>query len=144
MASIQVLVLSPSGLLSVVGLLHRPDPIIPTPAESWQDAIIDLLIPTYKEEANIILCLSSIFKQTLLPHRIILIDDASKDKTVEYAQLFSQLTGHEINITERDHNEGKTPSLHYMVDESTSDVLCIVDGDTILRSDNYIERLVSE
>lgn len=144
MASIQVLVLSPSGFLSIVGLLHRSDPVIPTPMEDWKQANIDLLIPTYNEEANVLLCLSSILNQTVIPTRIIIVDDASKDRTVEFAERFSQLIDHHISVLVHEKNEGKTPSLHHMINESTADVVCVVDGDTILRSNHYIERLVQE
>lgn len=144
MAAISYLVLSPSGFMGVIGLLHGPDKTVPTPQENWRDATVDLVIPTHNEESNIVLCLASILKQTLKPKRVILFDDASTDSTVRYAKDYAQMAGLELTIMQRDHSEGKTPSINFIAHESQADVLFVIDGDTMFGSDNYIERLVQE
>ncbi len=144
MAALPYLVLSPSGIMGVIGLLHGPDRTVPTPQENWCEATIDLLIPAYNEEKNIVLCLSSILKQTRKPQRIILVDDASTDRTVEYAKAYSQMMDIKLEIIQHEHNEGKTPALNYVSHDSQADVLFVLDADTILLSENYIERVVME
>lgn len=144
MAFVPYFVLGPTALMGLIGLLHGPDRTIPTPAEDWKQATVDLLIPAFNEEKTIVLCLSSIMRQTLKPRKIYLYDDASTDRTIQYAQFYAQLNHIDLNVIQRKQTEGKTPSVFYAAEESDADVLAIVDGDTILRSDNYLERLVQE
>jgi len=144
MAVIPYLVISPNAFLSIMGLIHGPDKTEPTPAEDWRDAKVDIVIPAFNEERNIPLCLASIAGQTLRPRRIILIDDGSHDKTEEYAKSFAELNDMEIQVIKRKASIGKTPTIKRQAREFDSDVEFILDGDTILESENYIERTVQE
>lgn len=144
MAFIPYFVLGPTVLMGFIGLLHGADRTVPQPSEDWEKATVDLIIPSYNEEKNIVLCLASIARQSLQPRQIVIYDDASNDKTILYAQFYAQMKHINLKIIQRTHNEGKTPSIHHGAHESDADVLAVVDGDTILRSDNYLERLVRE
>lgn len=137
-------VISPNTVLSIVGLLHGPDKTVPTPPEDWRMATVDVVIPAYNEEYNIVLCLESILRQTLKPNRIILIDDGSSDKTLEYAETFCNENGVELISIQREKSIGKTPTIKRQSREFDSDVEFILDGDTVLESENYIERTVEE
>ena len=144
MAFIPYFVVGPTALMGLIGLIHGPDRTIPTPAQDWEKATVDLLIPTYNEEKTIILCLASIIRQTLQPRQILIYDDASNDKTIDYVRSFAELHSIKLKIIKREHKAGKTPSVCYIATESDADVIALVDGDTVLRSDNYLERLVQE
>lgn len=144
MATTPYFVLSPNTILSIIGLLHGPDTTQPNPKDDWREATVDVVIPALNEENNIVLCLSSLLRQTLKPKRIILIDDGSNDKTISNAQDFCALNGVELIAIHRDKPIGKTPTLKRQSREFDSDVEFILDGDTILESDNYIERTVEE
>ncbi|TET69705.1 MAG: glycosyltransferase family 2 protein [Candidatus Aminicenantes bacterium] len=144
MATIPYLIVSPNTIISILGLIHGPDKTVPTPVEDWREAKVDVVIPAFNEERNIPLCLASIAKQTLRPRRIILIDDGSHDKTSEYAKAFCELNEMEILIIKRKAPIGKTPTVKRQAREFDSDVEFILDGDTILESENYIERTVQE
>ncbi|MEJ2414362.1 MAG: glycosyltransferase family 2 protein [Sulfurimonas sp.] len=144
MAAVSYFVVSPNLVLSVLGLLHGPDETVPTPAEKWEDATISVVIPALNEEKNIVLCLNSVAKQTIKPDKIILIDDGSKDNTVAYAEEFCKENGMDIIVIKRDHPIGKTPTIKRQAREFLSDVEFILDSDTVLESENYIERTVQE
>ncbi|STX29748.1 glycosyltransferase, family 2 [Legionella beliardensis] len=144
MAFIPYFIIGPTSILSIIGLLRGPDKTVPTPAEDWRKATVDLLIPSYNEEKTIILCLSSLSRQTLKPRQIYIVDDASKDHTVTYARLFAEFKHLDIKIIKRELNEGKTPSVYHICNESDADVIALLDADTILRSSNYLERIVEE
>ena len=144
MATTPYFILSPNTVLSIIGLIHGPDDTVPTPAEDWHTATVDVVIPAVNEESNIPLCLASLARQTRKPKRIILIDDGSQDRTVEYAKTFCELNGMELTAIRRAHSIGKTPTLKRQSRESDSDVEFILDGDTVLESENYIERIVEE
>ena len=85
MATAPWFVLSPNALLSAIGLLHGPDKTVPTPALDWKTATVDVVIPAFKEEDNIVHCLASIARQTFKPRNVIVVDDGGKDQTVPRA-----------------------------------------------------------
>jgi len=88
MASIYPFLISPNTILSILGLIHGKDKTIPTPAEDWHKATVNVVIPALNEEDNIALCLASIARQTKRPEKIMLIDDGSTDRTVAFAEDF--------------------------------------------------------
>jgi glycosyltransferase involved in cell wall biosynthesis len=144
MATTPYFILSPNTVLSLIGLLHGPDETVPVPAADWRAATVDVVIPAFNEESNIPLCLAALARQTRKPQRIILIDDGSRDRTVEYAKAICALNGMELIAISREHSIGKTPTLKRQSREFDSDVEFILDGDTVLESENYIERVVEE
>lgn len=144
MATTPYFILSPNTVLSIIGLIHGPDKTVPSPTEDWRTATVDVVIPAYNEESNIPLCLAALARQTRKPQRIILIDDGSQDRTMEYARTFCELNGMELIAIHREHSIGKTPTLKRQSREFDSDVEFILDGDTVLESENYIDRLVEE
>jgi glycosyltransferase involved in cell wall biosynthesis len=144
MATLPYFVFSPSTILSIGGLLRGPDKTTPTPAEDWRLATVDVVIPALNEAENIVPCLASVARQTLRPRRIILVDDGSTDATVVRARLFCDLQQIELTIIQRRSPIGKTPTIKRQAREFDSDVEFILDADTVLESDNYIERTVEE
>jgi glycosyltransferase involved in cell wall biosynthesis len=144
MATAPWFVLSPNALLSAIGLLHGPDKTVPTPAEDWRTAVVDVVIPAYKEEDNIIHCLASLARQTRRPRHIILVDDGGKDETVPRAREYAAAAGLDLTVIERASSIGKTPTIKRQSREFDSDVEFILDGDTFLESPDYIERCVQE
>lgn len=144
MATAPWFVLSPNALLSVVGLLRGPDKTVPTPAQDWQQAVVDVVIPAFKEEDNIIHCLASLARQTKKPRNIILVDDGGKDATVPRAREYAGAVGLPLTVIERASSIGKTPTIKRQSREFDSDVEFILDGDTYLESPDYIARCVQE
>lgn len=144
MATAPWFVLSPNALLSAVGLLRGPDKTVPTPAEDWQLAVVDVVIPAFKEEDNIIHCLASLARQSKRPRNIILVDDGGKDQTVPRAREYATAVGLDLIVIERASSIGKTPTIKRQAREFDSDVEFILDGDTFLESPDYIERCVQE
>ncbi len=144
MAVFPYFVLSPNTITSLVGILHGPDPTIPTPSEDWRDARVNVVIPARNEERTLPLALASLARQTLKPHRLILVDDGSEDHTIEYAREFCALNDMELVAIQRRSPIGKTPTIKRQAREFPADVEFILDGDTVLTSENYIERTVEE
>ena len=144
MATAPWFVLSPNALLSAIGLLRGPDKTVPTPAEDWRTAVVDVVIPAYKEEDNIIHCLASLARQTKRPRHIILVEDGAKDQTVPRAKEYAAAVGLDLTVIERASSIGKTPTIKRQAREFDSDVEFILDGDTFLESTDYIERCVQE
>ena len=144
MAVMPYFVISPNTVVSLLGLLHGPDKTEPTPAEDWRDAVIDVVIPAYNEQANIVLALDSLLSQTMRPHKIVLVDDGSQDHTLDYARRFARDNGLALDVIRREHSVGKTPTLKHQARTSDADVELVLDADTALESSTYIERVVQE
>lgn len=144
MATIPYFILGPNTVVSLLGLARGADKTVPTPVEDWRDATVDVIIPALDEEQTIVQCLASVMRQTLRPRRIMLIDDGSRDRTVALAKAFCAHQGVELTAIQRRKPIGKTPTVKRQARELDSDVEFILDGDTILESDDYIERTVQE
>ncbi|MBP6299556.1 MAG: glycosyltransferase [Arenimonas sp.] len=144
MATAPWFIISPNTVLSLIGLIHGPDKTVPSPAKDWRTAVVDVVIPAFHEQDNITYCLASLMSQTLAPRQIILVDDGGKDKTIELARQFASANQMNLLVIERASSIGKTPTIKRQAREFDSDVEFILDGDTFLEDDNYIERCVQE
>jgi len=144
MATAPWFVISPNALLSAFGLLHGPDRTAPTPIADWHTAVIDVVIPAYRETENITHCLVSLARQTMKPRHVIVIDDGSGDQTAQLAETAAQRLGIRITVIRRASSIGKTPSIKRQAREYDADVEFILDGDTYLESEDYIARCVEE
>jgi glycosyltransferase involved in cell wall biosynthesis len=144
MATTPYFVLGPATLLSTLGLMRGPDKTTATPAEDWRTATVDVIIPALNEEDHIVLCLAGILRQTVRPRQIVLVDDGSTDRTIEVAEAFCRF--HHLNLVtiRRRKPIGKTPTIKRQARELDSAVEFILDADTVLESENYIERTVQE
>jgi glycosyltransferase involved in cell wall biosynthesis len=131
-------------VMSLFGLMKGADKTVPTPQEDWGEAKVDVIIPALNEEKRIVRCLASVMRQTLKPRRIVIVDDGSRDQTLERAKAFCAFHDIELVPIQRASPIGKTPTIKRQAHELDSDVEFILDADTILESDNYIERTVQE
>jgi glycosyltransferase involved in cell wall biosynthesis len=137
-------VFSPNTLLSVIGLIRGRGTVAPAPAEDWRNASVAVVIPALNEQENIIRCLASVLRQTIRPHKIVVVDDGSSDATAARALAFCEFHGLDVLVVKRVNSIGKTPTLKDQARALDSDVLFVLDADTLLESDNYLERTVQE
>ena len=137
-------VLGPNTVLSLLGLVRKTDHTVSAPAQDWREIKVDVVIPAHNEEATIILCLESLFRQTLKPRRIVLMDDGSKDRTRVLALRYAAERGFAVESMRVEASVGKTPGVKRNARELDGDVIFILDGDTLLISPDYIERAVKE
>ena len=91
---------------------------------------VDIIVPAYNEEVNIVKSLKNLLKCDYPNFHIIFIDDGSKDET--FNKAFEAFNGH-ANITLLSKtNGGKASALNYGIDRSTSDYVVCIDADTQL------------
>jgi glycosyltransferase involved in cell wall biosynthesis len=143
-AQLPYFVFSPNTLLSVIGLMRGADSTPPTTSGDWHEATVDVIIPALNERENIVRCLESVLRQTLRPRHIVLVDDGSSDDTAERARAFCEFHGVDLRLVRRVRSIGKTPTIKEQARTLDSDVLFVLDADTVLESDNYIERTVQD
>ena len=137
-------VLSPNTLLSVIGLMRGGDTTRPTPAKDWRAATVDVVIPAHNEQDNIVRCLASVLQQTLQPRSIVLVDDGSSDATAERAAAFCTFHGVELVVIRRSTSIGKTPTIKEQARALDSDVLFVLDADSVRESPKYLQRTVHD
>ena len=124
--------------------MRGPDTTSATPARDWRSVSVDVVIPAHNEQHNIVRCLASLLGQTRQPRTIVLVDDGSTDATADLARAFGEFHGVAIRVVRRPVSIGKTPTIKDLARTLDSDVLFVLDADTLLESKTYIERLVEE
>src|SRR5690554_401708 len=106
------------------------------------------VIPTYNEEAFIGKMLQSLIEQTLLPEKVVVVNDSSTDKT---AEIIGQFTGkypfiqQVYNPSENKHLPGSKVIRAFQKGfetlDNSYDLIVKLDADLILPK-NYFERIV--
>lgn len=99
-------------------------------------------IPTYNEEATIAILLEKILDQTseyAQIEKIHIVDDNSKDKTIEKIKEF---TDKRIQYAIREKRSGQTSAQNLIFDEATTDVVLILEADTYPAEREYVDRMV--
>lgn len=144
MAALSYWLISPSFMLALAGKIRGWDRAVPTPQRDWHSVIVDVLVPARNEEAKIAIALESLLEQDFPVRRIVVVDDASTDRTSEIVSRFAALSGREIVLVRRDKPAGKTPGMRELCETSDADVIFILDGDTVLIDRDYISRNVEE
>lgn len=92
---------------------------------------ISIIIPAYNEEKYISECIESIRKQTLsIDTEIIVIDDGSTDKTVEFSKELK------IIVLQQTH-KGSGAARNLGLTKATGDFILFLDGDDRLEEDAF-------
>jgi len=106
-----------------------------------------IIIPAYNEEKNIELTLNSILKQTLLPKKIIVVNDNSTDRTAEIINNFSnkyEFIKVKTTNSEQIHLPGSKIIQAFNIGlealDENYDFIVKLDADLIL-PENYFERM---
>lgn len=85
---------------------------------------ISVVIPAYNAAASIKAALESCLAQTVQPHEIIVVDDASTDDTVEIVQHYDSVT-----LLQQTKNAGPSAARNRGWDAATGDIVAFLDSD---------------
>ncbi|MGI5260872.1 glycosyltransferase family 2 protein [Streptomyces angustmyceticus] len=97
---------------------------------------ITVIVPAHNEEEGLPATLESLARQTVRPDRVLVVDDASTDRTGEVA------SSHGVTVLRPPHNLGsKAKAQNYALPQCTTDLVLAVDADTVLAPD-YIETVL--
>jgi cellulose synthase/poly-beta-1,6-N-acetylglucosamine synthase-like glycosyltransferase len=109
------------------------------------DLDVTVVIPARNEERMIKRCVESLFNQTCLPKKVIIVDDCSQDETPEICRELDKKYLDLIYIRQRKRS-GKANNINYAAQllltqkELFTDIMVIVDGDTSPQRD-FIEQI---
>jgi cellulose synthase/poly-beta-1,6-N-acetylglucosamine synthase-like glycosyltransferase len=143
-AVLPLFVLGPNAFMSLIGHIRGPRPVqAPDPA-LVRELDVDVVIPAYNERFNIALCLASVMRQTIKPNSVTVIDDGSRDDTAAIAEAFAAANNFAVRVIRRRSSIGKTPGLKIESRNLEGDVEFILDADTVLMSDDFIEKTVAQ
>lgn len=94
---------------------------------------LSILIPAYNEEATITLILEKVLEVELRDNvvkEIIIVNDCSKDKTVEKIEQFiSAHPNEDIRLFSQEKNQGKGAAINRAIQECSGDYLLVQDAD---------------
>jgi len=89
---------------------------------------VSIIIPTYNREKLILQALDSIFKQTFQDFEILVIDDASTDRT---EQIIKDLNHSQIEYYKLKENSGQCIARNYGIKRAKGEFIAFLDSDDI-------------
>lgn len=108
-----------------------------------KDPLISVLIPLFNHQKYIIQCLESILKDSYANKEIILIDDASSDKSSIIVDDWIKINNHKISVKfhKSPYNKGLCSTLNDLIDMSSGQYLVMLASDDYLLKDGIQKRL---
>jgi len=100
---------------------------------SHQFPKVDIIVPAYNEEVNILKSLNNLLLTDYPNFRIVFVDDGSKDNT--YLLVKSHFENNPKILILTKPNGGKASALNYGIQSSDADFLVCIDADTQLKRD---------
>lgn len=95
--------------------------------------LISIIVPAYNVERYLMVCLSSIEKQTYQNFEVILIDDGSKDSTGDICDAIAAKDNRFKVIHQK--NQGVSAARNAGIRAANGDYICFVDSDDKLQKD---------
>lgn len=102
--------------------------------------VISVIVPVYNSEDTLPICLNSIVRQSYQDLEIIIVDDGSKDRSLEISKSFEQ-KDFRIHVLHEE-NKGVSAARNYGISIASGRFLSFVDSDDILEQ-NYFSKLLS-
>lgn len=97
---------------------------------------VAVVIPTFNSENTIEECLKSVFKQSYLPQEVIIVDDGSRDSTLEKLMECKNICPPEVQFTLiKQENSGPSVARNRGVDNAKSAWIAFLDSDDLWISD---------
>lgn len=101
---------------------------------------VSIIVPVYNGEKYIKKCIGSILNQTFQNFELILVDDGSKDNSLEILKKFEQIEKIKIYYQ---NNKGPSAARNKGIEKARGEYLIFVDVDDWIEND-YIEILLNE
>ena len=112
------------------GQRHAPDGLRARAAERPADPLVSVLLPAFNEQHNVIPMLETLhnlFNGLGMRHELVVIDDGSRDATVE--KVCSVMERLPVVLVQLSRNFGKEVALSAGIDHARGDVAVLIDCD---------------
>jgi cellulose synthase/poly-beta-1,6-N-acetylglucosamine synthase-like glycosyltransferase len=126
---------TPNYIMYCLGLASYVEPMF-VPALEDDNFTVTAIVPAFNEEQHIARTLESLLNQTKRLNGVIVVDDGSTDSTFEVARKFS-----EVQVLRNIRRIGKAESINRALDLVYTDLVMIVDADTVLE-ESFTEKTV--
>lgn len=100
---------------------------------------ISIVVAVYNAEKTLKKCVESLLNQTYNNIEIILVNDCSKDNSLDICNEYSKANDN-VKVISNERNSGVSDTRNNGIDNSTGEYICFVDSDDYVES-NYIEVL---
>ena len=130
---------SPNFIMYSLGLATYIEPMFLQVSEEPESSLgLTAIVPAYNEERSIARTLESLIAQTNGLEGIIVVDDGSVDGTSEIAGSFEG-----VRLIRNPRHIGKAESINRVLDLVDTDLVMIVDADTVL-DESYADKAVKK
>lgn len=93
---------------------------------------IEVVVPAYNEESNIVPCLDSILDQSVhRPFGVLVVDDGSSDRTPAILEHYAEAEDR-VRVITKETNQGYGDTIQRGFEEAIADIVCFVDGDSVM------------
>lgn len=97
---------------------------------------VSVIVPFYNVEGYIEKCLETLVNQTLKDIEIILVNDGSKDRSIEIVKMFLQQYPDKITYLEKE-NGGLSDARNYAIPYAKGEYIAFLDSDDYVEKDMY-------
>ena len=99
---------------------------------------VSVIVPVYNGDEYIESCIKNILNQTLKDIELILVNDGSKDNTLNICKKYADFNSRIVLINQE--NQGVSSARNKGIDISKGDYICFIDCDDKIDND-YLEKL---
>lgn len=110
-----------------------------TPDQVQDSHLISVVVPVYNVEKWLSKCIDSILSQTYGDFELILVNDGSKDRSLEICTKYAQIDSR-IIVIDKD-NEGVSTTRNIGIRNAHGKYICFVDSDDVV-GPNYLSSLL--
>lgn len=103
---------------------------------------VSIVVPLYNVEKYIERCLKSIMEQTFDNYEVIIVNDGSKDNSINIAEKFQKRYPDKIRIITQK-NAGLSAARNKGIQEAVGEYICFIDSDDFIK-DDMIEKLYQQ
>ena len=97
---------------------------------------LSVIVPIYNVENYIVACLESLINQTYQDFEILLVNDGSKDQSIQKIQVYLDQHKHFIRLLNKQ-NGGLSDARNYGIDHSRGDYLAFIDSDDSIHPEMF-------
>ena len=104
--------------------------------------LLSIIMPCYNMETTLVRAIDSILMQKVdFEYEVIIVDDASTDKTLEISTAYAQ-NDKRIHVIKNKKNEGNAKSFYVGLCNARGDYFCVLDGDDFYTIKNKFQKQI--